>query len=356
MFHGPDPADVRGMGCFISDCGCSARWLCCSKYRSDMPLSRTERFKLKSQLLDEMNMDNSGWDLRRTNVLLGEFGLETLDGDWNGPSFEDIIALLPDSDLVEMYSIVTGIKQEEVQDAVESADSGNWKPGYVRLFLSHSARHKKFAGEVADELAVVGIHGFVAHDTMEYSKPWQAQIEQALRSMQAFVAINHREFNDSPWCQQEVGWALGRRVPRYVVRMGVDPAGFVGHEQWPTGGELTAKQVASIISTWTSSNPQLGQTMTDGLFAALEAAGNYVDAGATADRIATLSGLTDEQWDRLGTIYWKNDQLFTGVLPIKALKPFYRRHAREWPPPKTVPPAPAADPWATAPRGHEPPF
>jgi len=124
-----------------------------------MPLSRTERFKLKSQLLDEMNMDNSGWDLRRTNVLLGEFGLETLDGDWNGPSFEDIIALLPDSDLVEMYSIVTGIKQEEVQDAVESADSGNWKPGYVRLFLSHSARHKKFAGEVADELAAVGIHG-----------------------------------------------------------------------------------------------------------------------------------------------------------------------------------------------------
>jgi hypothetical protein len=74
-------------------------WLRCSKDRSDMPLSRTERFKLKSQLLDGMNMDNSGWDLRRTNVLLGEFGLETLDGDWNGPSFEDLIALLPDSDL-----------------------------------------------------------------------------------------------------------------------------------------------------------------------------------------------------------------------------------------------------------------
>ena len=56
VFHGPDPADVRGMGCFISDCGCYARWLRCSKYRSDMPLSRTERFKLKSQLLDEMNI------------------------------------------------------------------------------------------------------------------------------------------------------------------------------------------------------------------------------------------------------------------------------------------------------------
>lgn len=145
-------------------------------------------------------------------------------------------------------------------------------------------------------------------------------------------------------------------LPIAVVRMGVDPAGFVGREQWPAGGEHTAKQVASIISTWTSSNPELGNTMTDGLFAALEAAGNYIDAGATADRIATLSGLTDEQWDRLDTIYWKNDQLFTGVLPRQALKPFYLRHAREWPPPKTVPPAAAADPWATAPKGHEPPY
>jgi len=49
---------------------------------------------------------------------------------------------------------------------------------------------------------------------MAYRKPWQAQIEHALRSMQAFVAIVHPEFNSSAWCNQEVGWALGRRVPR----------------------------------------------------------------------------------------------------------------------------------------------
>ena len=58
---------TRGLGSLLWS------WLRCSKYRSDMPLSRTERFKLKSQLLDGMNMDNSGWDLRRTNMLLGEF-------------------------------------------------------------------------------------------------------------------------------------------------------------------------------------------------------------------------------------------------------------------------------------------
>ncbi len=322
-----------------------------------MPLSRTERFKLKSRLLDEMNDDNSGWDFSRKNLLLIEFGLETLDDNWHGPGLENIIATISDSDLVEMYSIVTGIDQAEVQDVVEAADSGNWKPDYVRLFISHSAQHKTFIGEVADELAVTGIHGFVAHDTMAYSKPWQAQIEQALKSMQAFVAVVHPEFLDSAWCHQEVGWALGRRVPKYVVRMGVDPAGFIAHEQWPAGHNLTAKEVAQVISTWASSIPELGETMTDGLFSALEVTGNYIDAGATASRIATLSDLTKEQWDRLNDIWWKNDQLHTGTLPAKALKPFYLKHGRDWPPSKPARPAPAADPWTTtATASDEPPF
>jgi hypothetical protein len=291
--------------------------------------------------------------MQRTNLLLDEFGLQTLDDDWQGPGFQDIIAKISDSDLIEMYSIVTGIQRNEVEDAVESAESGKWKPGYVRLFISHSADYRKFIGDVADELAVVGIHGFVAHDTMEYSKPWQAQIEQTLRSMQAFVAVIHPEFNRSAWCHQEVGWALGRRVPRYVVRMGVDPAGFVGHEQWPTGSDLPAKRVANIISRWVSAIPELGETITDGLFASLESAGNYMDAGATADRIASLSGLTDEQWTRLDAIYWKNDQVHDGVLPSQALKPFYGRHQRPWPPPQ---PAPARDPWASGHNSEEPPF
>lgn len=48
---------------------------------------------------------------------------------------------------------------------------------------------------------------------MQYTKPWQLQIEKALGTMQAFVALVHPEFNDSVWCQEEVGWALSRRGP-----------------------------------------------------------------------------------------------------------------------------------------------
>lgn len=298
-------------------------------------MSRKDRFRLKSQLAEAMEADE--WSFQKTNLLLNEFGLESLEGGWHGPSVADLIAPISDSALAEMYAIVMGIETTEVEDVVEaSSDGGNWKPGYARVFLSHSAEYRGFVGEVAQELAVVGVHGFVAHDTLEFSRPWQAQIEHALRSMQAFVALVHPEFNTRPWCHQEVGWALGRRVPRFAVRLGADPTGFLGSDQWPSGLDQSAKQVAHVISLWVSSIPELGSTVIDGLLSALESAGNYVDAGATAERIAALGTLSDADFKRLAAIWWSNDQLYGGLLPTRAMEPFFRQNGRSWPPPKAL--------------------
>lgn len=299
-----------------------------------MALSRSDRFKLKSRMLDAMDTEDDKWSDRRKNLLLSEFNLGPLTGNWKDPTFEEIIADVSDAVLVEMYSLVADIPMGEVALDVEMDGPGNWKPGYVKLFLSHSARHKQFVGAVARELAVVGVHGFVAHDTMTVSKPWQAQIEQALNSMQAFVAIVHSEFNESAWCQQEVGWALGRRVPYFAVRMGTDPVGFIGREQWPSAVASNEVEVVVQLAAWIASIPELGQTMVDGLFAALESAGNYYDAGATAERIAALNSLSNEQFARLDAIFWGNDQVYNGVLPKRALQPFYVKHDRPWPPVK----------------------
>jgi hypothetical protein len=75
-----------------------------------------------------------------------------------------------------------------------------------------------------------------------------------------------------------------------------------------------------------------------------ESAAGCIPAGATAERIADLDSLTEEQWTRLDEIYWKNDQLYAGVLPSRALKRMYQWHGREWPPK----PSPSEDPWAPA--------
>jgi len=303
-----------------------------SVYGCPVPLSRRDRFRLKSQIVSEFN--ESRWSFDDIDMLLREFNLGPHSVNGDGPSIPDLLVDLSDDSLVEMYSIALSIEPEEVITVVESPDDGNWKPGYVRLFLSHSAVHKEFVGEVADELAVAGIHGFVAHDTMEVSKPWQSQIEAALQSMQAFVALVHPEFNDSPWCHQEIGWALGRRTPHYTIRLGNDPRGFIGHLQWPSCYEQTPKQVAATISSWIAQQDSLGASIIGGMFSALRDAGNYFDAEAAVKRLATLGTLTEGQFAELERIWWSNDQLYGGILPTNAMKPFYFKNGRAWPPEK----------------------
>jgi hypothetical protein len=83
--------------------------------------------------------------------------------------------------------------------------------------------------------------------------------------------------------------------------------------------------------------------------ASAEATASFsAEAGLTPRKertlVADLDSLTEEQWTRLDEIYWKNDQLYTGVLPSGALKRMYQWHGREWPPPK---PSPSEDPWAS---------
>jgi hypothetical protein len=300
-----------------------------------MALSRKDRFNMKTQLLE--GLGTLEWDSNRINVLLREFKLQPFTGQFDHPSLEEIIADITDETLTELYALVMGVDVDAVVDVVESAaGEGGWKPHFARVFLSHSAKHKKFVGEVADELSLVGIHGFVAHDTMAYSKPWQSQIEQALRSMQAFVAIIHPEFNPSPWCQQEVGWARGRRVPFYAVRYGVDPAGFIGRDQWPSVAGQSPAEVAAVISSWIASLPELGTAVTEGLFESLRTAPSFIDAGTAAKKITSLGALTNEQWARLDSIFWSNNQIYGGALPSNALQPFYREHQRPWPPAKPM--------------------
>lgn len=298
-----------------------------------MAMSHRDRFKLKSQVLNALS--SAAWSWQQIDLLLGELALPRLRDDPDDPDLTEILGGLSDEPLTELYAIVFDVAESEVTNVVESSvGSQNWKPGYARVFLSHSAKHKEFVGEVSDELAVLGIHGFVAHETMEYTKPWQDQIEAALKSMQAFVAIVHPEFNKSAFCHQEVGWALGRRVPHYAVRMGVDPNGLLGRDQWPSGAGRLAGDVAHLIYQWAANLPDMGNSITEGLFSALAEAGNYYDAEAAAKRIVALGDLADNDWGRLDQAYWSNNQVYGGVLPTRQLRPFYERNGRVWPPQK----------------------
>jgi hypothetical protein len=106
-----------------------------------------------------------------------------------------------------------------------------WGEGRYRVFLSHKTDVKGKVSALKDKMELFGTSCFVAHADIKPTKEWQSEIENALASMDAFVALLTKTFHESLWTDQEVGYALGRGVPLIAVKLGSTPYGFIGKFQ-----------------------------------------------------------------------------------------------------------------------------
>jgi len=112
-----------------------------------------------------------------------------------------------------------------------AAISRIWGSGHIRLFFSHKAEYKQQASQLKAALERYGIACFVAHQDIHPTEEWQREIEYALGTMDALVALLTPDFHESDWTDQEIGTALGCGVPVIAVRLGLDPYGFIGKRQ-----------------------------------------------------------------------------------------------------------------------------
>lgn len=132
----------------------------------------------------------------------------------------------------------------------------NWRdvPDF-RLFISHISRHKDRATRLKDCLAPFAIAGFVAHEDIHPTLEWQQEIERALHTMDAFLAIHTEGFSKSIWTQQEIGFALGRGVKVISFKMDEDPTGFISKHQALARRGRTAEQIAFEVDAILSADP-----------------------------------------------------------------------------------------------------
>jgi hypothetical protein len=142
----------------------------------------------------------------------------------------------------------------EARVSIELAPSENDRPpknweGYssFRLFISHVSADKLKATRLKECLAPYSISGFVAHEDIAPTLEWQGEIERGLRTMDALLAIHTSGFSKSNWCQQEVGFALGRGVKIISLKMGEDPTGFIGKHQALARRDRVAEDVAKEV-------------------------------------------------------------------------------------------------------------
>lgn len=178
------------------------------------------------------------------------------------------------------------------------------------MFLSHKAKFKKETSQLKNALAHIGIAAFVAHEDIEPTEEWQREIERALFSMDALVALLTPDYSDSKWTDQEVGVAIGRGVPIIAVRLGLDPYGLMGKAQGLGGCTLDkpiplARNLFKLLHKTLPDKSRLFECA----IGAYENSDSYAASAANVDHLLSLfNDLSDAQVQRVLKAYNGNSQ------------------------------------------------
>lgn len=186
-----------------------------------------------------------------------------------------------------------------------------WKQGFARVFISHRDAHKAQARELSEALEDYGMACFVAHDTIQPRKLWRSEILKGLRTMEVMVVFLTDDFESSVYCNQEIGYAMGRGVPIIALKLGQkDPPGFVSEEQAARGavdnGLAAAKKLFPLIGEALKREGRMQEV----LVANFAVSKSYTDAMARFKLMAThVEKLTTAQADQIAKASRTNNQI-----------------------------------------------
>lgn len=180
-------------------------------------------------------------------------------------------------------------------------DDEPWDDGMFHLFITHLATEKRTAHVLKSQLRYYGIDGFVAHDDIRPGKEWQLVIESALRSCHALVGLLHHGLRESEWCDQEIGFALGRGVPAIPIHFDLYPYGFFGSVQAIiNAGKQEPKAIARRLVLILLHDKRTAEALTEAVVEQLANARSFDQANALSALLASEAPLLrTDQAERL---------------------------------------------------------
>lgn len=190
-----------------------------------------------------------------------------------------------------------------------------WGNEGFRVFLTHKAEVKKQTSDLKERFRPFGISCFVAHEDIHPTKEWQNEIENALFSMDALVALMTDEFHDSLWTDQEVGCAFGRGVPIISVKLGRDPYGFIGKFQaLSCGWDIAAVEIVKLLIKY--------DRMLSAYIKAVQSCVSYDQGNKLSEILPTIGKLSSQQANDLISAFNDNGDVrgsygFNGKFPKK---------------------------------------
>lgn len=249
-------------------------------------------------------MQNEDWAI--IDLTLKQYQLPYSD-TWRGEKLDYLVSMLEDASNTTLISLYNHLGFDE-----EKADSSDlspsfWEAGCFRLFVSHLAEHKDDAIHLKTNLLKYGISCFVAHRDIEPSKEWLNEIEIGLKTCDALLALLRPGFHASKWTDQEIGYAMGRGLLVFSVKLGEDPYGFIGRfqaiqsTQWP---EIVQKIFDVLVS-----NKQTMKNISRAALTVLSKSNTYAEAKENMGLIDKLTYWDKENEKRIQEIVIENSQV-----------------------------------------------
>lgn len=199
------------------------------------------------------------------------------------------------------------------QGTLQSAKQGVlppfWDKERFRVFISHSHSVKNYALQLKLALIKYYISSFVAHEDIEPTKEWQLEIEKALGTMEAIIALISPDFSSSKWCDQEVGIGIGLNRLVVPVRLGLDPYGFFGKYQGLAAHKKTADQLASEIFTIIVKHDLTRLRMASVLVDSFLASNTYAESKTLIDYLERVPSITSDMAGKMRQAVIDNDQV-----------------------------------------------
>ena len=190
-----------------------------------------------------------------------------------------------------------------------------WKPGMVRLFISHRDTHKSQANELARALEPYGISSFVAHDAIMPMTQWQAEIRKGLETMEIMLAFVTDDFHESVWTNQEIGFALARNIPIISLKLQQsDPQGFIGDQQALKGRLDDPAESVQDIYDLLAERLGNGERLQGGLISAFVASPDFFETRKRFDHMnKVVKRLSEDDVARIIDGFAANHHLYDAI-------------------------------------------
>jgi len=286
-----------------------------------MKLTKSQRIQV---ILDVANrLGSEQWS--NIDLILSQFGLPT-DDEWRGNNSDYVIKMIQAASDEQLFELSQhfGLSLDVVISTPSSAFE-YWTDGKLKVFISHLTDHKVQAAHLKNEMGEYALSAFVAHEDITPTLAWQEAIETALKTCDILVALMQPNFVESKWCDQEIGYALGRGIPVFAVRCGADPHGFVSKFQAFNGIGKTPNALVKEIFESTLVHEKLQKKMAD---VVIEWFINSRSYAAARQRIEYVERLT--VWDpsytvRIEKALQQNSQIYDSSGTPKRVKDLIRK-------------------------------